>query len=404
MNILIIAQYFTPDWSGSSTRAYNCARALVLEGCNVTVITAFPHYPNGYPSNSYRNKVLSFEEIDGIRVIRTWVPNISHSTNARRITIHLSFILSSLLAIFYIRKFDIIIAMNPNLFAFFPALIYKILYRKNIIRNIDDLWPEVFYDLGIVRSRLFKIILDFIANITYRIPKMIVPLSHGYVKTLTDKYHVPLEKIVVIEHGVDTAKFSSIRGLQDVSTKGAKKIIVYSGILTNAYDFETILEAAKILDSEPVHFIIRGTGDYANKLQTMIERYNLFNSEIRTNTLSRDDLISFLNTADIFLLPMNSFNIVDQGLPTKTLEYQAMGKPIICISNGEAGRYINETQSGLVTRDRDPNKVADLIMNLVNDEDLARTLGSNGCNYIKNNLTLEMIGKRFMKVITESIN
>ena len=82
---------------------------------------------------------------------------------------HISFMLSSILGLVYIRKVDVIFAMNPGFFAFFPALIYKVLFRKNIIRNVDDLWPEVFYDLGIVKSRFFKRILDFAASISYRI-------------------------------------------------------------------------------------------------------------------------------------------------------------------------------------------------------------------------------------------
>jgi hypothetical protein len=36
---------------------------------------------------------------------------------------------------------------------------------------------------------------------------------------------------------------------------------------------------------------------------------------------------------------------------------------------------------------------------LVKDDDLAKKLGSNGLNYIKNNLTLEMVGKRLMDVV-----
>ena len=69
--------------------------------------------------------------------------------------------LSSLLGLLYIRKVDIIFAMSPNLFAFFPALIYRLIFRKNIIRNVDDLWPEVIYDLGIVKSRILKKLLNF---------------------------------------------------------------------------------------------------------------------------------------------------------------------------------------------------------------------------------------------------
>src|SRR5919197_2589268 len=210
MNILMISYYFPPDWNGDSTRTYNAARGLTLQGCNVTIISAFPHYPYGYTSNKYKRKILSLEEIDGIKVIRTWVPNLSHSPIIKRILLHLSFVFSCLLGFFYIKNIDVIFAMNPNFFAFYPAFIYKIFLRKKIIRNVDDLWPEVFYDLGIIKSPIFKRILDFIASISYRIPVAIIPVSHGYVQTLIKKYKVPQQKIVVIEHGVDIKIFHTL--------------------------------------------------------------------------------------------------------------------------------------------------------------------------------------------------
>jgi glycosyltransferase involved in cell wall biosynthesis len=80
---------------------------------------------------------------------------------------------------------------------------------------------------------------------------------------------------------------------------------------------------------------------------------------IGNSFLSQKQLVSVLNGADIFLLPMNlDARVADQGLPTKLLEYQAIGKPIDCISNGEAARYINKTQSGLLTSRRQPEELA----------------------------------------------
>jgi colanic acid biosynthesis glycosyl transferase WcaI len=425
MNVLMISQYFPPDWNGPSTRAYNAAQGLLSQGMNVTVVTAFPHYPHGNVPSKYKGRILSLEEMDGIKLVRTWVPSFAHLPLIKRVLLHISFMLSSLLGLVYIRKVDVIFAMNPNLFAFFPALIYKILFRKNIIRNVDDLWPEVFYDLGIVRSRIFKKILDSIANITYSIPKFIVPLSYGYVQTLTDKYHVPPEKIMVIEHGVDTVKFCRLKtnysssstignNLNNNDDDNNKKItpttktrtttIMYSGNLNLGYDFETAIRAAKLLELQPVYFIIRGIGVLSDKVSQMVKEYDVKNVEVRTDLLSQKQLVSVLNSADIFLLPMNlDARVADQGLPTKLLEYQAIGKPIVCISNGEAARYINKTQSGLVTSRRQPEELAELIMRLVNDQDLAKNLGNNGFNYIINNLTFEIVGKRFMDVISRSI-
>ena len=396
----MLAQYFPPDVNGSSTRVYNAARGLLLQGCRVTVVTSFPHYPNGRIPPKYKNKILTREEIEGIIVVRTWIPKLSHSVIFQRVLSHISFVFLSLLGLRYVRKADVIFAMNPNLFVFFSAIMYKVLFRKNIIRNVDDLWPEVFYDLGIVKSAVAKRILDFLAKISYRIPAAIIPVSYGYVKTLLTKYRVPSEKIIVIEHGVDIEQFRAHKKDSDAASRG-RKTVMYSGALNIGYDFETVIKAANLLRSERVSFIIRGAGELSDRLTRMVKEYGLTNVAIITELLPRAELVTFLNSADIFLLPMSHLGVIDQGLPTKILEYQALGKPIVCISTGEAANYIMRTQSGLVATRRQPEELARLIMQLVNDDELACRLGCNGSNNIRTNLTLEMVGKRLMEVINK---
>jgi glycosyltransferase involved in cell wall biosynthesis len=404
LNILMIAQYFPPDVNGSSTRAYNAAKGLTIHGCNVTVITAFPHYPYGHSSRNRkgRGKIFYTEEIEGVRILRTWIPNLPHSPFTKRIILHIAFIFLSLFAVRYIRRVDVIFAMNPNLFAFFAALPYKILFRKQIIRNVDDLWPEVFYALGIVRSRVFKRMLDFVAGLSYRIPCAIIPVSQGYVDTLVTKYRVPKEKISVIEHGVDIMKFHILAANSSMEISN-KKIVMYSGALNIGYNFETVVKSARILSHEPIHFILRGTGELSDRLRHIIRETGAKNIEIRTDMLSQEELVSLLNKADIFLLPMSPLGVIDQGLPTKILEYQALGKPIICISRGEAGRYILRTESGLVTDSEKPEDLARLISKVAADKQLAQVLGANGARNVRENLTLEIIGKRLLEVIEQIV-
>jgi glycosyltransferase involved in cell wall biosynthesis len=408
-HVLIIAQYFPPDVGGSSTRAYNVVMGLKDQGCIVTVVTAFPHYPDGKIPKEYRRKLFCREIFDGTSIIRTWVPPVSHYTIGKRLFVHASFIVSSLLGLFIVRKTDVIFAMNPSLFSFFPALVYKLFFKAKIIRNVDDLWPEVWYDLGIVKSRFLKRLLNWIAQISYDIPVAITPVSHAYVSLLTRNYKLTKEKIFVIEHGVDMTKFYFDPN-KSIKINDPKKLqkdspvitkVVYSGALSIGYDFEPVIKAAKILENEPVNFILRGmgttVGDIEN-IKNLIEKEKTRNIEVRTDKLSPDDLAKFLHEADIFVLPMN-FVGFDIGLPTKLLEYQALGKPVICISNGESADYVSRTKSGLVCRSKDPQKIADLIRKLVYDENLSRELGTNGCYYVLRNLTLNRIGQRFMNVI-----
>lgn len=400
LHVLVIAQYFYPDIGGASTRAYNSALALKKQGCEVTVVTSFPHYPHGNIPPEYGKKIVAKEVISDIKVIRTWIPSLPHSSVRNRVILNLSFILSSLMAIGRIKRPNIIIAMNPNLFSFFSAIVYRIVYRRRIIRNVDDLWPEVFYDLGIVKSRVARKFLDIAAKLSYHHSSSLIPVSEGYVKTLVEKYDVPLEKITVIEHGVDLNKFR--RKMTDDSPKIGKKIIMYSGALAVGYDFKSIVQAAKMLEAEPIHFIIRGNGPMYADILRLVEEYQVSNVEVSNTLLPIQDLVSLLNTADIFILPMNSTGVIDEGLPTKILEYQALGKPIICISEGEPGRYILRCQCGLVVRPSQPLELAENIVKLAGDDTLCKELGENGYSYITNNLTFEKIGKRLLDVIEKS--
>ena len=58
MKVLILAQYFPPDFGGASTRAFNIAKALQMQGCNVVIVSAFPHYPKGDIPDKYRRKII----------------------------------------------------------------------------------------------------------------------------------------------------------------------------------------------------------------------------------------------------------------------------------------------------------------------------------------------------------
>ncbi|MFX0206995.1 MAG: glycosyltransferase family 4 protein [Candidatus Hodarchaeota archaeon] len=394
MDVLIIAQYFPPDIGGASTRAFNVAKGLMKMGCSVDVIAAFPHYPEGNIPDHYRGKSFIFEKKDDINISRVWLPPLAHNSILNRVVLHFCFLITSLFLIPFKRRFDVVWAANPNLFSFISALIYAFIRQKPIIRNVDDLWPEIFYEIGLVKSSIFKKLLNFLAWLSYFLPVAITPISNGYKHKIMEKYGVKGEKIRVIEVGVDTSLFKSNLNTED------EFIVMYSGILGPAYDFKNILMTAKILfDYKEIKFLIRGIGECEHDIRKMICNFSLDNVVLDTNVVSKLKLIEILNLADIFLLPMKKINAVDEGLPTKIFEYQAMGKPIICCSRGESARYIKSTQSGLVVNPEDPKSLALAIMNLYKNRELILKLGANGQKYVNKNLSIERIGERFYNFI-----
>ncbi|MHA1676364.1 MAG: glycosyltransferase family 4 protein, partial [Candidatus Njordarchaeales archaeon] len=284
------------------------------------------------------------------------------------------------------------------------ALVYGFYKRKPIVRNVDDLWPEVFYELGIVESPILKKILDLLATASYRIPRAITPISSAYKRKILEKYGVRKDKIQVVEVGVDLTELSIASNENE-----ERFVVMYSGILGVGYDFEVVLKAADALSVyEDITFVIRGVGELAGSLKKSIERFNLKNVILDTHFLPKPELTALLSSADVFLLPMSAKGSVEEGLPTKIFEYQALGKPVICCSEGMPARYIEKTKSGIAVKTGDYKALAKAILYLKKNKEIAKEKGNSGRLYVEDNLSVEKIGSKMMlafnKILMEQNN
>jgi len=87
VKILFISHYFPPEVNAPANRTFEHAKRWVADGHEVTVITGVPNHPKGEIFPGYRNAWMQEENLDGIRVIRTWMyldprnRNVSRSLN-----------------------------------------------------------------------------------------------------------------------------------------------------------------------------------------------------------------------------------------------------------------------------------------------------------------------------------
>ncbi len=392
----MIAQYFPPDMGGGATRAYNMAKGLSLAGCDVTVVTAFPHYPTGNIPTKYRRKLLAIENDGRIRVIRTFVPPVASEGFAKRILLFASFVFSSLSALPIVRKTDVIWASNPNIIAMIPSLMYKRISSCPVVQNVDDLWPESLFDLGMNSKSLTAKLGEFIAKVTYTFASAITPISPGYVTVLTQKYNVKPNKVSVVPAGVDLAMFS---GAKNSGSKNGKFRVLYIGAFSPAYDFEQIFQAAKILaNSEEIEFVIQGGGELALSLKSKVEETKLNNIKVIEKIVSRQEVVKELYNADALILPLNGIGSIEMGISSKLYEYQAAGKPIICCSNGQPARYVSETKSGIVVKPGDHEAIVKAVITLRANSEFARKMGENGHNYVELHVSIEAVGLKLKKI------
>jgi glycosyltransferase involved in cell wall biosynthesis len=90
------------------------------------------------------------------------------------------------------------------------------------------------------------------------------------------------------------------------------------------------------------------------------------------------------------------------GVSSKLYEYQAAGKPIICCSRGQPGRYVSKTKCGIVVEPGDYETLAKSILCLRANRVMADEFGTSGRQYVENNLSIEKTGLR-MRDIFKSV-
>ncbi|PRX35674.1 sugar transferase (PEP-CTERM/EpsH1 system associated) [Orenia metallireducens] len=100
-----------------------------------------------------------------------------------------------------------------------------------------------------------------------------------------------------------------------------------------------------------------------------------------------DDPYIYLQEAKVIIAPM----ISGAGIQNKVLEGMAVGKPVVTTSIGIQGIMAQNKENIFVTDNS--GEMASLINNLLNDKNLRISIGNNARDFIKDNYTIDSIGK-----------
>jgi len=217
---------------------------------------------------------------------------------------------------------------------------------------------------------------------------------------LSKKYCVRKSRIHVVRGGVDLSVFKPSAGKRE----SGKFVVLYSGSFSVAYDFEQIFRAAKIVEEVDgdVEFVVQGKGELLGSMLSKVAELKVKNVKIVDRLLSRQEVAELLGQADVLVLPIVEYAKPYRGMSSKLYEYQAVGKPIICCSNGLPSAYVRDTNSGLTVCPGDYKALAEAVIGLKEDSQLAQMMGKNGRKCVETEASIEAVGLK-MKGIFENL-
>ena len=232
-------------------------------GHEVTVICQKPNYPN---INLFdKRRFNNYEKYKGLslRIYRAWVWINDRDSFLKRIIYFNSFMISAIIKSIRLPKPDVYIASSPSLFTGLGGVIISKLYGKPLILDIRDIWPESAIELGELTSTFSKNIGFILQRMIYSKSNAFLVAVPGFSKHLSSKNYLSGKKIIPLLNGVSD---EFINKGEIVSKLFSDTInLIYAGNIGLAQDFETIIQAAKLLGNK-YNFIIIGDGILKKKV------------------------------------------------------------------------------------------------------------------------------------------
>jgi glycosyltransferase involved in cell wall biosynthesis len=390
--IILVSELYYPEEISTGYILTKIAEGLALN-YPVQVITGPPDYSGlkDSPKIEIRNKV---------KIERVTARSLNKNKIASRLlrSILLSFKLMAK-TIKLAKKGDtIFIVTNPA-----PLLILMTfvswLTRTSLVVLVHDVFPENLEAAGILKSNSFfyRFLLD-IFNLVYKAADHIIVIGRDMEKIMTDKIKSTKPGISLITNWADTSEvFPTDRSTNPIIKKfhlENKFIVQFAGNIGRVQGIEHMFKAALKLEDENIHFIFIGDGAKKRWLLDQVKKHKLSNVTV-LDFMPRKDQQVFLNACDIGLVSLAP-GMTGLGVPSKTYNILAAGKPVIAIVDplSEIGLVVNEEKIGWVVKPSDINGLI-LAIREASKSQLLGGMGDKARKIAENKYALELIIQQY---------
>ncbi len=400
--VLLVTHYFPPEVGAPQARLSEMAQAWAGAGAEVTVLTGMPNHPTGVLLPAYRGTVLRREKRDGYRVVRTWLYATPNEGIVKKTLGHLSFMVTSvLLGVWQTGRPEVVVVSSPTFFSIGSAWLIARLRRAHLVVEVRDLWPAIFVELGVLKNSTLIGILERLELAAYAAADAVVVVSEGFRENLVSR-GVPGSKVHTIRNGVDLQRFPK-DGSPDPDVRqrlgaGPKDLLVlYLGAHGISQGLPAVVEAAALVQDEPLHFAFVGEGADKKRLQQTVERLGVTNCTLHP-AVARAQVPQLLASADICLVPLRNVPLFSTFIPSKIFEYLAAEKAVVGSVRGEPGRILAES-GALVVEPEQPVELAVALRALAQDADRRRDMGSRGRRYVAAHFDRKELAARYLDLL-----
>ena len=202
-------------------------------------------------------------------------------------------------------------------------------------------------------------------------------------------------KYKVVYTGVDDEFFYK----DDEVKKNEKFTAVFRGKFLPEAGVEHVVRAAKILEDKGVSFLIIGNGFLEKDIRSLINEIQPKNLELISNYLEFDDLRNKMLAGHVSLGQLEDHERLERTIPHKCFETIAMGLPYITARTKPVAEILKDGESVLFVNPADPKDLAEKILYLKNNPEVAKRMGNNGYKIYQERFTPKKLAGDILAIL-----
>ncbi|HEY6532918.1 MAG TPA: glycosyltransferase family 4 protein [Acidimicrobiales bacterium] len=414
MNLVVLCPHFAPDVAPTGDVMTRIAVELIERGHRLHVVTALPWYQRhalepGWDGQLVRGEVTEWGRVSRVHPFPTDKRNIP----ARAIAFGGFTALASVVATASRMRPDAVLAMSPPLTLGPAGWAAAVARRAPLVFNIQDVFPDVAVELGLLQGRRVIAAAEWLERTTYRMSDAVTVLSDDLADNVRTKITSGLggpraateaAKVRVIPNFVDTDRIrpddpdNSYRSEYGLS---GKRVVMYAGNVGFSQSLDLVLLAARsFLVSRPeVVFVINGGGAARPDLER--DAADLPNVRF-VDMQPAERLPEVLAAADVHVVPLRA-GLAWSSVPSKLYSILAAGRPIVAsVDPGtEVARIVERAGAGEAVPPDDPAAFTAAVGRLLDHPAGAAAMGISGRRFVEDWASPAAVAEAYEELFAE---